>query len=282
MEFHFQIGQEIVTSDCQTKLICRPGGKLERTELKPCGFNSKCALLSGVYQCVCDKGYEFIEGECKSLASQEMVEPYAACVCYSSKLNNLTLSSFHGVCKFTLVKNDHPYYRVILNNEYVDYCAKKPCKNGAICTNKDDNYICTCKAGYEGRNCQIPNPCGLKPCKNGAECTNDGKEFICTCTPEFMGKTCIEVNPCGLKPCKNGAQCFNEENKFRCVCTADFMGPTCVEPPSLERSRKLNILIGCLLHLLLHLHFICFSVTYLFLMLLLKPCCEAFLTSLLI
>ena len=34
------------------------------------------------------------------------------------------------------------------------------------------------------------NPCGLAPCKNGAVCTNKGKDYVCTCKPGFKGVNC--------------------------------------------------------------------------------------------
>ncbi|KAJ7403811.1 Coagulation factor IX [Pitangus sulphuratus] len=42
-----------------------------------------------------------------------------------------------------------------------DQCDPNPCKNGAVCKDGINSYVCWCPAGYEGRNCEIvPYPCG--------------------------------------------------------------------------------------------------------------------------
>ncbi len=33
-------------------------------------------------------------------------------------------------------------------------CNPNPCKNDSICTDRPDGYFCTCKKGYEGKNCE--------------------------------------------------------------------------------------------------------------------------------
>ena len=37
----------------------------------------------------------------------------------------------------------------------IDDCHPNPCKNGANCTDRVNNYTCTCMAGYKGPNCSI-------------------------------------------------------------------------------------------------------------------------------
>ena len=37
----------------------------------------------------------------------------------------------------------------------IDPCkASKPCKNNATCANNNGDYRCTCKPGYQGKNCE--------------------------------------------------------------------------------------------------------------------------------
>ena len=35
----------------------------------------------------------------------------------------------------------------------IDQCAATPCKNGATCTDKLNDYDCQCEAGWTGKNC---------------------------------------------------------------------------------------------------------------------------------
>ncbi|KAH3831279.1 hypothetical protein DPMN_104541 [Dreissena polymorpha] len=35
----------------------------------------------------------------------------------------------------------------------IDECATNPCKNGASCINGQNQYTCTCAAGWQGTNC---------------------------------------------------------------------------------------------------------------------------------
>ena len=37
----------------------------------------------------------------------------------------------------------------------VDACAKKPCKNGGVCTNSGSSFKCRCAGGYSGNTCEI-------------------------------------------------------------------------------------------------------------------------------
>jgi hypothetical protein len=37
----------------------------------------------------------------------------------------------------------------------INECESSPCQNRAECVDKVDSYICTCKDGYEGINCEI-------------------------------------------------------------------------------------------------------------------------------
>ena len=35
----------------------------------------------------------------------------------------------------------------------IDECESNPCKNGATCENKQNDYVCKCNAGWAGKNC---------------------------------------------------------------------------------------------------------------------------------
>ena len=36
----------------------------------------------------------------------------------------------------------------------INECTNNPCKNGATCVNLDGSYLCDCKSGYTGNNCE--------------------------------------------------------------------------------------------------------------------------------
>lgn len=104
-----------------------------------------------------------------------------------------------------------------------------------------DDYQCTCKAGWKGKNCHIPindcfrlgggdpaaDPCetpgvgGCQPvCKNGASCTDDHLDFTCDCTPGWKSKTCGEsIDDCANDPCQNNAKCIDDHLFHVCDCT---------------------------------------------------------------
>ena len=41
----------------------------------------------------------------------------------------------------------------ILFSKDIDDCSPNPCQNGGTCTDKLNNYKCSCAAGYTGYNC---------------------------------------------------------------------------------------------------------------------------------
>ena len=74
------------------------------------------------------------------------------------------------------------------------FCMDGPCVNGQC---KDDYYdfSCTCKLGYEGKNCEImTDNCASGPCQNGGRCTNVPGNFTCNCPESYFGATCSQQN----------------------------------------------------------------------------------------
>ena len=37
----------------------------------------------------------------------------------------------------------------------IDECASNPCRNGGICLNLFDRYICACPVAFTGTNCEL-------------------------------------------------------------------------------------------------------------------------------
>ncbi|KAG5893859.1 hypothetical protein JTB14_005468 [Gonioctena quinquepunctata] len=72
-------------------------------------------------------------------------------------------------------------------------CSPNPCKNG-VCSinNSTGDYICTCRIGYTGRNCDMMNrdSCNPNPCLNDGECQATNNYYTCKCKPGFIGRFC--------------------------------------------------------------------------------------------
>ncbi|KAK6644342.1 hypothetical protein RUM43_000609 [Polyplax serrata] len=81
-------------------------------------------------------------------------------------------------------------------------CSPNPCRHAGRCyVTSDNNYTCTCTAGYTGSTCNIPiNPCNSNPCQNGGTCIfrKTYRTFLCRCTSSYAGKYCQkERQSCG-------------------------------------------------------------------------------------
>ncbi|XP_008639707.1 PREDICTED: coagulation factor IX [Corvus brachyrhynchos] len=85
-----------------------------------------------------------------------------------------------------------------------DQCNPNPCKNGAMCKDQINSYVCWCPAGYEGKNCEIDFTCAIKNggCKHF--CSHDPpQKVVCSCAAGYKlhedGKSCEPTvpYPCG-------------------------------------------------------------------------------------
>ncbi|NWR98111.1 FA9 factor, partial [Motacilla alba] len=85
-----------------------------------------------------------------------------------------------------------------------DQCNPNPCKNGAVCKDEINSYVCWCPAGYEGKNCEIDFTCAIKNggCKHF--CSHQPpQKVVCSCAPGYKlhedGKSCEPTVPfpCG-------------------------------------------------------------------------------------
>jgi len=75
-------------------------------------------------------------------------------------------------------------------------CLSNPCRNMGACFASPDHpskYICTCRTGFSGKNCSLPDPCGaMDPCKPRGKCLKDDvmETFSCFCYKGWKGKRC--------------------------------------------------------------------------------------------
>ncbi|XP_033868017.3 coagulation factor IX-like [Acipenser ruthenus] len=87
-----------------------------------------------------------------------------------------------------------------------DQCRQAPCQNGGVCTDGIGAYVCDCKDGYQGQNCEIDTAECLPAVHFGCDqfChPGSDNSYVCSCTKGYtLGankKTCIpQVKfPCG-------------------------------------------------------------------------------------
>ena len=112
-------------------------------------------------------------------------------------------------------------------------CDVSPCENNATCVSiGDDEYMCTCRVGYYGDNCQEALPCTGSPCQNGAKCQNSNRaNYTCACDAGYWGVHCEHAYPCTSCPCQNEAVCENmNTTDYQCHCGDDFHGDNCEKP----------------------------------------------------
>ena len=100
---------------------------------------------------------------------------------------------------------------------------------GSCMTTDDNNYSCSCRAGFAGDNCEINiNDCDVNPCFNSGTCIDEVNSFRCMCVPGFIGDLCQDnVDDCLTKPCANGGTCLDLVNDYQCRCAPGFAGKDC-------------------------------------------------------
>lgn len=68
-----------------------------------------------------------------------------------------------------------------------------------------------------GKFCELEDFCASKPCRNGATCNSLEDSYRCECAPGFVGLTCSEdVVECRDDPCAHGS-CKNTHGSYKLV-----------------------------------------------------------------
>ncbi|XP_015780560.1 PREDICTED: fibropellin-3-like isoform X5 [Acropora digitifera] len=116
-------------------------------------------------------------------------------------------------------------------------CSAVVCGNNGKCVAlyKENSYVCLCKEGFTGRNCETDiDECASRkdnPCQNGGTCINVLGAFQCQCPGKFIGARCeIDIDECASStssPCQNSGTCINVPGAFQCQCPGEFIGARC-------------------------------------------------------
>ncbi|VDI20004.1 Hypothetical predicted protein, partial [Mytilus galloprovincialis] len=108
-------------------------------------------------------------------------------------------------------------------------CASNPCHNNGTCNDRANSYTCSCKAGYNGVNCETNiDECASNPCQNGT-CTDKVNGYSCSCYSGFTGTHCSkDIDECASNPCQYGT-CTDKVNGYSCSCYSGFTGTHCAK-----------------------------------------------------
>jgi hypothetical protein len=178
-----------------------------------CSPNATCTERLGVFNCVCNPGFQgdgYKCGDINECASRP--EP----------------------CDFAQHCFQTPDGIVCNCPESLNRCDPD-----ALCQNTLGTYICICPPGFvgEGLTCDDLDECelNLDNCAPEATCTNTHGSFRCACNDGFVGNglTCADVDECtqGLDNCAPEATCTNLPGTFECSCKSGYQGDgvTCAD-----------------------------------------------------
>ncbi|CAE1254908.1 unnamed protein product [Acanthosepion pharaonis] len=120
-------------------------------------------------------------------------------------------------------------------DEEINECEVNPdaCLNGGKCVDAVGHYICECKPGFSGKNCELYSDiCQDDFCLDG-KCHFDHRILNKTCIcrkPELKDETgkCVKDEPCKTFLCLNGGTCLMLETEVAvCKCVPGYEGKQC-------------------------------------------------------
>ena len=85
-------------------------------------------------------------------------------------------------------------------------CSPSPCQNGGTCINRYNDYLCACKRGYSGKNCETG--------KHAYGFMYEGRE-VDPGTRKILvsGFTCRKFGPCGHQVQEELKTCYLVRNR---------------------------------------------------------------------
>ncbi|XP_036403134.1 protein eyes shut homolog [Megalops cyprinoides] len=199
--------------------------------------NGRCHQVTpNSFQCVCDPGYTGTEDsasdKCRSLglgSRTPACSPSEWFLDFSEAVHSLitwklaAASASAGLLGHSLG---------IFCQEKVTYCGSNPCKNGAVCKDGVNGYVCTCPEGFTGLNCdtELRGNCTSHGCEQEQPCVTEENNYMCACADGSAGVQCGErLGPCSSGPCFNNGSCLSQGEDYYCRCLRGFTGKNCEE-----------------------------------------------------
>ncbi|XP_064106582.1 latent-transforming growth factor beta-binding protein 4-like isoform X2 [Macrobrachium nipponense] len=167
----------------------------DKCDSNPCGPNSHCQSTPGSYECVCDAGYEKVNGDCVDV--NECDSGNNAC------LSNEYCANVPGSYTCT------------------NMCDSNPCGPNSHCQSTPGSYECVCDAGYEKVNGDCFDMCDSNPCGPNSHCQSTPGSYECVCDAgyEKVNGDCFDVNECdsGNNACLSSEHCANVPGSYTCT-----------------------------------------------------------------
>ncbi|KAL7990822.1 hypothetical protein Chor_014252 [Crotalus horridus] len=138
-------------------------GKPDPCTSGPCHNGGTCFHYIGKYKCDCLPGYTGRHCEIEIDCGIPTEVKHAQVAFNSTKMGSLAI--YHCALGYILSSQNNPRLCLAQGiwsdppecNE-IDECRSQPCLNGGLCKDQIAHYLCLCKAGYTGNNCELGCP----------------------------------------------------------------------------------------------------------------------------
>ncbi|KAM4590762.1 protein eyes shut homolog [Odontesthes bonariensis] len=121
-------------------------------------------------------------------------------------------------------------------------CDPNPCRNGGVCAESPEGFVCHCPERFGGLYCDSPDnfDCMSYSCQEEQICTAGEHGFDCVCADGSVVPECRRQHGmCNPSPCLNNATCVSKGKDYFCRCLSGFSGKNCEE--IIDSCRLLNI-----------------------------------------
>ena len=191
-----------------------------------CGAGN-CVNKPGSFECICDEGYEIVNGECVDINECQLLSRDVQCDENTDCFN--TDGSFYCDCAEGFNwPEDGP-----CANENECRLGTHNCGVNSFCVDLPGTFVCVCNAGYTDINgvCVDINECSTDTndcdARNG-NCENTDGGFICTCSAGFAFDNvgnCVNIDECavGIDSCDPISEtCYDQSGSHYCECKNGF------------------------------------------------------------